>query len=66
MDGPVAVVAVVAVDDDELEISMMQLTDVPVKVANFIVVYGVAVAVVVVRLESVTLFVSFVLIHKIL
>ena len=63
MDVPVAVVAV---EDDELEISMMQLTDVSVKVANFIVVYGVAVAVVVVRLESVTLFVSFVLIHKIL
>ena len=63
MDVPVAVVAV---EDDELEISMMQLTDVSVKVANFIVVYGVAIAVVVVRLESVTLFVSFVLIHKIL
>ena len=63
MDVPVAVVAV---EDDELEISMMQLTDVSVKVANFIVVYGVAVAVVVVRLESVTLLVSFVLIHKIL
>ena len=59
-------VAVVAVEDDELEISMMQLTDVPVKVSNFVVVYGVAVAVVVVRLESVTLLVSFVLIHKIL